>query len=496
MGALKNSPWDKKLTDENIETLLNFIRGSNWYYYKGNITPYIDRFTARYTPAKVDIRTLAIVDKLLKDWSDSFTPVQKNELRCFLHDARKRLISMNGYSDGMYNGTRWFFNNDDLIKKNDRYHMIVNMASVRCDGLESAVAAADEYNFYPADGMTLFQKSGNEYRKAIGAWDITMTPGVTAREGAEKLIPVTNWRGYCSKHNYAAASTNGGENAVAGYIFEKMDATDKIESERKKNIPLKNEILYGVKAYKSYFMLKDYMVALGAGITNLTPQMQGTIRTTIDQPEKESEVVVWSNGKILPVGAGMQSFPKDGTSFRVVQKGKFAYSILPQYTKNASFICETLKTDWVKRNSANKSIKDLPSQVDILRLWIDHTQNPVNDTYGYVVYAGDGMPEAELPFEVLRNDTLVQAVKSKDGKVIEAVFYQSGEVLDKGDVRLEVSAPCTVLIEDINGKITISVTDAAMNAGLKEIVLQWNGRHIPVAMPQGAFCGKPANITL
>ena len=106
------------------------------------------------------------------------------------------------------------------------------------------------------------------------------------------------------------------------------------------------------------------------------------------------------------------------------------------------------------------------------------------------------MPEAELPFEVLRNDTLVQAVKSKDGKVIEAVFYQSGEVLDKGDVRLEVSAPCTVLIEDINGKITISVTDAAMNAGLKEIVLQWNGRHIPVAMPQGAFCGKPANITL
>ena len=142
-----------------------------------------------------------------------------------------------------------------------------------------------------------------------------MTPGVTAREGAEKLIPVTNWRGYCSKHNYAAASTNGGENAVAGYIFEKMDATDKIESERKKNIPLKNEILYGVKAYKSYFMLKDYMVALGAGITNLTPQMQGTIRTTIDQPEKESEVVVWSNGKILPVGAGMQSFPKDGTSF-------------------------------------------------------------------------------------------------------------------------------------------------------------------------------------
>lgn len=496
LGALKSSPWDKKLTDDNIETLLNFIRGSNWYYYKGNITPYVDRFTSRYTPAKVDIRTLAIVDKLLKDWADSFTPAQKDELRSFQRDARKQLISMNGYSAGMYNGTRWFFNNDDLIKKNDRYHLIVNMASVRCDGLESAVAAADEYNFYPTDGMTLFQKNGNEYREVIGAWDITMTPGVTAREGAEKLTPVTNWRGYCSKHNYAAASTNGGENAVAGYIFEKMDANDKIESEKKKNTPLKNEVLYGVKAYKSYFMLGDYMVALGAGITNLTPQMEGAVRTTIDQPKKESEVVVWSNGKTLPVGNGVQDFPKDDTSFWVVQKGKFAYSILPQYTQKASFVCETLKTDWVKRNSANKSIKDLPSQVDVLRLWIDHTQKPVNDTYGYVVYAGEGMPEMELPFEVLRNDTLVQAVKSKDSKVIEAVFYQSGVVLDKGGVKLEVSAPCTVLIEDVNGKTTVSVTDAAMNAELKEIVLQWNGKRIPVAMPQGSFCGKPASITL
>ena len=112
-------------------------------------------------------------------------------------------------------------------KKNDRYHIIVNMASVRCDGLESATGFADSYNFYTTDGATLFQKSGNEYRKALGAFDVTAFPGVTAREGMDKLVPVTNWRGYCSKHNFAAASTFGEENAVAGYIFEKMNASDK-----------------------------------------------------------------------------------------------------------------------------------------------------------------------------------------------------------------------------------------------------------------------------
>lgn len=496
LSALKNSPWDKKLTNDNVETLLNFIRGSNWYYYKGDITPYVDRFSARYTPAKIDIRTLNIVNILLKDWADSFTSEQKEELRNFQREAGKRLIKMNGYADGMYNGTRWFFNNDDLIKKNERYYWVVNLASVRCDGLESAVGAADEYNFFPTDGMTLFQKNGDEYSEVTGAWDITMTPGVTAREGMDKLVPVTNWRGYCSKHNYAAASTNGGGNAVAGYIFEKMDASQKEASEKKKNAPLKNEVLYGVKAYKSYFMLGDYMVALGAGVTNLNPQMPGTIRTTIDQPKREAEVFIWSDGKQTPVGAGVQSFPKDGKSFWVVQNGKFAYSILSQYTSKASFACETLKTDWVRRNSANKAIKDLPSQVNTLRLWIDHSQTPVDDTYGYVVYAGEGMPAAELPFDILRNDTLVQAVKSKDGKVIEAVFYQPGIALDKEGVKIEVSSPCTVLIEEINGKTAISVTDATMNAELKEIVLQWNGKRIPVAMPQGAFCGKPASILL
>ena len=136
---------------------------------------------------------------------------------------------MNNYVLGVYNGTRWFFNNDDLIKKTSDYHITVNMASVRCDGLESAVNMADEYNFYPTDGLTLFQRTGDEYFRIMGGWDVTASPGVTAREGMNKLTPVTNWRGYCSKYNYAVGTTDGGENAVTGYIFEKMNASDILE---------------------------------------------------------------------------------------------------------------------------------------------------------------------------------------------------------------------------------------------------------------------------
>ena len=44
----------------------------------------------------------------------------------------------------------------------------------------------------------------------------------------------------------------------------------------------------------------------------------------------------------------------DGTPLWLVQKGKFAYRILPEYTREAFVTCETRPTDWVKRNKVNE----------------------------------------------------------------------------------------------------------------------------------------------
>ena len=55
----------------------------------------------------------------------------------------------------------------------------------------------------------------------------------------ERLRPVTNWRGYCSKHNFVAAATSGDENAVAGYIFERMNASDSLLIPYFHNMPTK-----------------------------------------------------------------------------------------------------------------------------------------------------------------------------------------------------------------------------------------------------------------
>lgn len=475
LNLLKGTPWEQQLTRENIDVLMNYFRGSNFYYYKGFILPCLDRYSMVYNPNKSAIRYQGMLKQLIDNWLPSFTETEQQEIKALYEESKHNEIWMGQTAD--YNGTRWFFNNDDLVKKTPKYHLMVNMASIRCDGLESAHTFADAFNYYVTDGATLFQKEGNEYRKAFGAYDVTAYPGVTAREGMEQVKPITNWRGYCSKHNFAAAATSGGANAAAGYIFEKMNANDK-NNDDKGNID--SPIAYGVKAYKGYFILGDYLVCLGAGITNLMPDMAGNIRTTIEQTEQTSEVSIYK-------GKGIEW---------TVQQGKFAYSVFPQYAKRTHCLCETRQTDWVKRNPSNKGKENLPASVRMMQLWIDHGERPVNDSYGYAVYCGEGMPAKKYPFETLRNDTLIQAVATTDGHTVGAVFYDANATLKYKKQKISVSAPCALLIEQDGNVLTLSVTDARMDMQCREIHICFNGRNYTLDMPQGAFCGKPAVIKI
>ncbi len=478
LSALKGSPWEKKLSRENVNALMNYFQGSNFYYYKGYSLPCVDRNSMSYKSEKAAIRYQGLLKQLLSDWRESFTQDELKEMEQLYEETCKQDIHMEGYNT--YNGTRWFFNNDDLIKKDNRYHIIVNMASVRCDGLESAHTFADAYNYYVTDGGTLFQKKGNEYRKVFGTYDVTAYPGVTAREGMEQLRPVTNWRGYCSKYNFAAAATSGGGNAAAGYVFEKMNASEKENVNDKGNSVRADQILYGVKAHKSYFIIGDYFIALGSGITNLTPEVPGHIRTSIDQVEQTDSVFRYE-------GEGIEW---------LVQQGQFAYSVFPEYKDRTHIIRESRATEWTKMNPSNANRKNLPRKVDVLALWIDHGERPVNDTYGYTVYCGEGLPAKEYPFEVLRNDTAVQALQAKDQKVVGAIFYDKNASLKKNGLELSVSAPCAVLIEEEGERTKLSVTDAQMDKDCKQIEIVWNGQKHICEMPQGEWCGKPAVINL
>lgn len=492
MMLLRNTPWDRKIDRSNADALLNFYRGSNFYHYKGYIPPCLDRYSMVYYEHKhAPVPYLDMLKRTVNDYAYAFRPSELDELKQLIQEATKEDINMANYPQGQYGGTRWFYNNDDLIKKNEKYYLMVNMASVRCDGLEGATGFADEFNLYTNDGLTLFQRQGDEYRKIIGAMDLTALPGITAREGMEKLKPETNWRGFCSKYNFAGGATAGGNNAVAGFIFEKKNATEK-----EREITIINPVAFGVKAYKSYFMLGDYMVALGAGITNLNTAMEGTIRTTIEQTAYQHPICLYDGIATMPVSKGQHSFSAKNKQTWVVQENGFAYTVLPQYESNAFFCTEQKNNEWLKRNLSNKGKANLPEKADIFRVWIDHGRNVKDGNYGYVVYCGKGMPAKKLPFEVLQNDTLIQAVQLLDRKVTGAVFYRSGVLLDKPGISLSTSAPAVVLLEDMDDELRISVTDPEMNPALDKIDIKLNGYTIPVAMWQGKNGGKSKTIVI
>lgn len=487
LWTLRGTPWAETLNRENADALLNFYRGSTFYYYKGFIPPCLDRYSMVYYEGKANhIPYYDMMKNTVTRWPNSFTDSEVREMKQLVEEAGRNDIRMEDYPGGHYNGTRYFYNNDDLIKRNASYYMLVNMASNRCDGLESANNFADEYNIFTNDGLTYFQRKGDEYRKVIGAMDLTALPGITAREGQEKLVPFTNWRGFTSKHNFAGGATNGGENAVAGFIFEKTDAMTR----ERDNVKILNPVAFGVKAYKSYFMLGDYMIALGAGVTNLEPEQEGTIRTTMEQTAHQGKVTLYNGKKQMEPAAGVNKLVNKGKSLWVVQEGGFAYAPLAKYTSNAFFCTETRKNEWMKRNLSNKGKKNLPETADILRVWADHGREVKDGTYGYVVYAGEGLPAKENPFTVLRNDVKVQAVQSADKKILEAVFYSADETLKWQGMNVKVSNPCVLLIENNGKEYKISVTDPTMNVQLKNMKVELGKTSNTIELPTGKDCGK------
>lgn len=510
----KGTPWAKQLDDENAQALLNYFRGSSWYYYKGYVPRCLSRGSMAYSePGKKTIGTDAMIANTVDDWILSYPKKEQKELLDLKKDIEDDGITMDGYKGGLYTGTRWFFNNDNLIKKNPNYYIFVSMASVRCDGIEMAHTMADKFNFFTCDGLTFFMKEGNEYHTALGAWNLTALPGVTSRQTNDsKLVPITNWKGYCSKHNFAAAATSGGKNAACGFIFEKMNGSDKknVNDTTGRNDP--NKWIYGVKAHKAYFMVDDYTVALGCGITNLHPDMDGDIYTTIDQTHYNGAMEFFSNGKQIESSGSKSLQLNDDKLVWASQKGGFTYAVLPKYTTGEVFLsAETRKTKWKEINETNKKEKDLPQTEAIFQMHINHGEKVNNGSYAYIVYGGKKQAAAavsDMPLRIIENSTDIQAISWGDN-YIGASFYNSAKVLKTKEYEIEVSVPCAVLLEKNKGNYTLSVTDAQMDKNLKNIELRttlpirgttvskqgkWNVVSVP--MPQGALCGKPAIVSL
>ena len=504
LSTLSSTPWLQKLNRSNVDAVLNYIRRSAFYYHNGYVPPLFDRTNATASKTASTIKSATLATKLLSNFSSSLTTAEIAELNQFKSEAATYKISMTNYPNGSYNGTRYFFNNDDLIKKNKDYMVLINMASSRTYGLESAIDAANGFNLFACDGTTLYQKSGDEYLKAYGALNQSALPGITSRQiDNSALVGITLWGGFNSKHNFAAGATSLGTNFAGGFIFEKQDAPATAAGTTPNN---QNPGIYGVKAYKSYFMMGDMLVAMGAGITNLNTSLAGNIITSVEQNLRKTDLAVNN----IPVTAATYSeILKTATDNTVATKwvtnNGFAFGVLPTYTSGeVKLTAETRNTIWQTLAPALNTGAETTQAM--MQLQIDHGKTVTNGTYVYLVSATGTIP-AQLPV-IISNNTSLQATAAVDSSLIGGVFYDNLLGITFGKYSYKLSAPAALLIENYNSdSISVTLTDAKMNSALITMTLtttlpisgtivskSGNNYIISVNLPQGELCGSPVTV--
>ena len=460
---LKGTPWGKPFSRKTAENCMNFIRGSNWYYYKGYLAPLVSRDNFRTSYGKkVRIRTAFVADFLLGHFADSFTQDEQKELRTFSAEARKFDIAMTQYGPGVYSGIRYFYNNDDMICKNDAFYMMLNMASWRCDGLESG---SHGFNMFANDGATFFGRKGNEFYELASVMNPNYFPGVTARI-LETLRPEANWSGYCSRKDLASGVTDGKENFAAGFQFEKYNATWKYSEWKRKKRFGDNPRLSGISAFKSCFRFGDLFIMLSCGITDLEPANGGRFATTIEQSIRKSD------------------FAQLDQAGRWFRNNGFVYGILSGEGKS---IVEMRPMTPEKMHRDNRKTN---GSLPVFQFWIDHGASPENASCAYLVSVNGSVPEV-YP-EILCNSPGVQAVLSPDRQSLGALFFTKESTLETPWGRLAVSAPCALLIQRKKDLLHVTGADAAMNRKLNELSVSIGTRKLTLPLPREPFRGAQA----
>lgn len=470
LSYIVGTPFEEYIKYADFTCVINFIRGITWGGYGDEAAPMQSRnifLKDKSRKATADEVAVSLAQFLKNCFWKYLTEEQQAEMDMLL--AKRHSLEMEG-PDGVYRGVRYFWNNDDLIKKEKGFYFYINMASKRCDGVEFADVMADKRNYYTADGSYTLLTNGDELRDVMGTWQTAHLPGVTERYlPNSELMTETNWHGYRSKHNVAAGVALK-DNGVCGFLYEKDDTRE----------PDGAGVVYdkftrqmcGVQAYKSYFIIGDTICCLGAGITDLKPEYGREIHTTVNNTRLS--------------GAG-ELTEKDG--YITVENENILYMVKARDNMSVKLAKENRRTHWSDLHLGNSSADD--EELPVFELILNHGERPVNAGYEYHMCVNHTDTSR---VKVLENSTRLQAVAQRELHVVEAVFYDREAVLKVQEIEVRVSEPCALLLVREKEGYRIAVCDTEQNPKLKQITVTFvrdgSLEDVVIQMPEGLYRGK------
>ncbi|MFJ9824843.1 polysaccharide lyase family 8 super-sandwich domain-containing protein [Streptomyces sp. NPDC101160] len=214
---------------------------------------------------------------------------------------------------------------------------------------------------------------------------------------------------------------------------------------------------------KSWFCLDDSVYCLGAGITGT----DGVgVQTTVDNRNLgvNNNQVFTVDGAVQPSTLGWsQTF----TGSRYMAVGGMGAWVFPGGA--------TVKAKRAARTGAwstvNTSSSTTPLTRNYLSLWFDHGTDPTGASYCYQLMPGAtasaAAARADAPnVTVLANSATAQAVSCPSLGLTMANFFAAGTA---GPIT--VSGPCSVLMKEQNGSMTVVVSDPTRSAATVQVTI-------------------------
>ena len=483
---MKSTRWE--LTDSQLNIFADCILdGWQWqiYRYQG-----VYPLGGRHNSLKTALYSNYIVGQiyLLRKYVGAETLIRDAELQ----QVKSRIEnSGNSSSYPSFDASKYFYRSDLMVHGKPYHYVAVKMLSNRTAGPESG-SGMGKKNYYFGEGSTMIFKTGDEYKNARVGWNFRAIPGCTIEQRTGDL-PLVDWgiHNANSDNTYAGGVSDGHHGLCAFQLERSCDYSR-------------------VTAHKAYFFFNDEFAALGSMI-NKSPSSSYDVWTTIDQPERKTDITYSIGGKYLhtiSLSTDVQmNFNNitNGAWFYCNDKG---YIIFPDSTGvNVKLWAENRSGDWHDLDDRYSSGET--QSVNIFQLSINHSSAPVNAKYGYLVLPDTTKESltnyfANDPIQILENSDFIQAAQLPASNLTEIIFYKNGSIDIGNGTTVSVDRAAIVMLQRSGSQIDIMVCNPNENQtiikfkintllGEKENVVRNSlamESEITFDLPQGIYAGK------
>jgi chondroitin AC lyase len=327
------------------------------------------------------------------------------------------------------------------------------------------------------DGVTYFYRTGAEYTDLFPVWDWRRLPGTTCRQDQGSLVPNPT---ACRNRSSFVGGLSDGRCGLAAMEY----------------------VRDSLHARKAWFFLERAVVCLGAGIECSDPE---AVLTSVNQCMLNGRVALGANQQVSDLPKG-ERLSRD---LQWVHHDGIGYIFVNPTTVTVS--AQTQQGNWRQVHSRESARM---VEREVFSLWIDHGSKPHDARYAYLVVPDvdvSALPSLcqSLPVTILQQTASTLAISSRDGKLVQAVFFEPGRLAWGNVSSIEVDTPCLVAFDSTADKFYLYVADPTHTR--KAVTLRLAGQYtghdatymeskgqteLTVSLPQEGSAGQTVSLEL